>query len=170
MRQNIFLALCVVLLVTSLSAAEEDFAVYEKGGPRPEAPPDKALVYIVRPATLGMAIRLWAFADETPLAVTRGNTYATAEVEPGTHIFWGKAENVSAMEYTVEAGKTYFLKLKVKMGGFKARVRVEFLAEKEGEEALKNCKKYSTFTAAGQERAAVIVGERLDAAKEKVGE
>ena len=124
-------------------------------------------MYIVRPAKMGMAIRIWAFADEAVLGMTKGRTFTHAYVDPGTHIFWARAENVSAVEYTVEAGRTYYLKQKVKMGGFKARVRVEFLSDDEGLKALKKCGKHSTLTEAGKARGAEIVVEKYSTAKEK---
>ena len=72
-----------------------------------------------------------------------------------------------AIEYTVEAGETYYFKQKVKIGGLKARVRAEFLSEDEGLAALKKCEKYSTLTEAGTARGEEIAAEKLSTAKEK---
>lgn len=167
MRHVVVSLLCLVLMAAALPAADKDYAVRVKGGPTPEAQPDKASVYIVRPANMGKAIRIWAFADETVLGLTKGNTYTHVYLDPGTYVFWSRAENVSAVEYAVVAGETYYFKQKVKMGGFKARVRAEFLSEDEGLEALKKCEKYSTLTEAGKARGGEIVAEKYATAKEK---
>jgi len=170
MRRVVVSVLCVLLVATALSASDEDFAVRTKEIPKIEVQPDKALVYVVRPAKLGMAIRIWAFSDETALGMTKGKTFSHAYVDPGSHVFWARAENVSAVEHEVEAGKTYYLKQKVKMGGLKARVRVEFLSEEEGLEALKKCGKHSVLTESGLARAAEIAAEKYETAKEKAAD
>lgn len=164
--------LCCVLLVAAVATGgdKDDYAIREKKTVRPEALPDKALVYVVRPASMGSAIRMWAFADDTVLGLTKGHTYATASLEPGTYIFWARAENVSAVEHTVEAGTTYYLKLAVRMGGLKARVSVEFLDDAEGQKSLAKCGRYSTLTDAGRARAAEIVAEKQSVAEEKWAE
>jgi hypothetical protein len=169
MRRVVVSLLCALLMAAVLPAADKggDYAVREKGGPKPEAKPDKASVYIVRPAKLGMAIRIWAFADDTLLGLTKGQTYTHVYLDPGTYVFWARAENVSAIEYTVDAGETYYFKQKVKMGGLKARVKAEFLSEDEGLAALKKCKKYSTLTEAGKARGEEIATEKYSTAQEK---
>jgi hypothetical protein len=169
MRSLVIAAVCVVLTATTLAVAgdEEDFAVREKAAVRPEVLPDKASVFVVRPAKMGMAIRMWAFADDTVLGLTKGDTYAHAYLEPGEYTFWSRAENVSAVKQAVEAGKTYYFKQGVKMGGLKARVSVEFLSEAEGLEVLEKCASYSTLTEAGKTRAAEIAAEKSEVADEK---
>lgn len=157
-----------MLAATAPVAAGEDYAVREKGGPRPEAKPDQASVYIVRPANLGKAIRIWAFADDAVLGVTKGNTYTHVYLDPGTYIFWSKAENVSAVEFEVKAGKTYYFKQKAKMGGLKARVKVQFLPEDEGLEALDECEKFSTLTEAGKTKGATVSSKNYEKARKKV--
>ena len=141
-----------------------------RSGKRPEVLPDKASVYIVRPAKMGMAIRMWAFADDTVLGLTKGDTYAHAYLEPGEYTFWSRAENVSAVKHTVEAGKTYYFKQKVKMGGLKARVSVEFLSDAEGQETLDKCASFSKLTDAGRARAAEIAAEKQVIADEKAAD
>jgi hypothetical protein len=171
MRAVVICAVLVVLIAPAVAiSGDEDYAVREKGVVRPEALPDKASVYIVRPAKMGMAIRMWAFADDTVLGLTKGDTYAHAYLEPGEYTFWSRAENVSAVKHTVEAGKTYYFKQKVKMGGLKARVSVEFLSDAEGQEVLDECNSFSKLTDAGKARAAEIAGEKQDVADEKAAD
>lgn len=169
MRSFVIGAVCVVLAAPLLAVAgdEEDYAVREKAVVRPEVLPDKASVYVVRPAKMGMAIRMWAFADDTVLGLTKGDTYAHAYLDPGLYTFWSRAENVSAVVQTIEAGKTYYLKQSVKMGGLKARVKVEFLSDEEGEYVLGRCNQYSTLTDTGKRRAAEIAAEKYETAQDK---
>ena len=172
MRNCVAMAVCVVLMAPVVVGAGEkdDYAVREKKVVRPEVLPDKASVYIVRPAKMGMAIRMWAFADDTALGLTKGDTYAHAYLEPGEYTFWSRAENVSAVKHTVEAGKIYYFKQQVKMGGLKARVSVEFLSDVEGQEVLDKCASFSILTDVGKVRAAEIAAEKGDKADEKAGE
>jgi hypothetical protein len=172
MRSLVVGVVCVALLSSSMAVAgdDNDFAVREKTVVRPEVLPDKASVFVLRPAKLGMAIRMWAFADDTVLGLTKGDTYAHAYLEPGEYTFWSRAENVSAVKQVVEAGKTYYFKQKVKMGGLKARVSVEFLSESEGLEVLEKCASFSTLTEAGKARAVEIAAEKKDVAEEKAAE
>jgi len=108
MRRVVVSLLCVLLMAAVLPAGDKDYAVREEGGPTSEAKPDKASVYIVRPSNVGGAIRIWAFADDTLLGMTKRKTYTHAYFDPGTYLFWSRAENVSAIEHTVEAGRTYY--------------------------------------------------------------
>jgi hypothetical protein len=171
MRAVLMAAVCAVLLTPFAAVAdEEDFAVREKTVVRPEVLPEMASIYVVRPAKGGMAIRMWAFADDTVLGLTKGDTYAHAYLEPGEYTFWARAENVSAVRHTVEAGKVYYLKQAVRMGGLKARVAVEFLSDEQGREVLDKCASYSTLTEAGKARAAEIAAEKGSVADEKAAE
>lgn len=167
MRRAAVGVLGLLLVATAGFAGSPDYAVRKKGGPTFENQPDKASVYIVRPANMGKAIRIWAFAGESVIGLTKGNTYAHVYLDPGTYVFWSRAENVSAVEFEVEAGKTYFMKQKAKVGGLKTRVRTEFLAEEEGLEALGKCEKFSTLTDAGRTRGAEISAEKFAVAQEK---
>lgn len=172
MRAVIMCAVAGALLVASGVAAgdDDDYAVREKKVVRPDVLPDKASVYIVRPAKMGMAIRMWAFADDIALGLTKGDTYAHAYLEPGDYTFWARAENVSAVKQTVEAGRTYYFKQMVKMGALKARVSVEFLSGTEGEEVLDKCASFSVLTDAGRARAAEIAAEKGSVADEKAAD
>jgi hypothetical protein len=163
----VVLALVVLPWGGPVTAEEEDYAVRVKAGEKPGPVADKASVFVVRPAQTGMVIRMWAFAEDIALGLTKGDTYAHAYLEPGMYTFWSRAENVSAVVHTVEAGKTYYLKQAVRIGGLKARVHVEFLTDEEGAYVLGRCNYYSTLTDAGLARAAEIAAEKREIAKEK---
>lgn len=152
--------------LTGLAGAGEIIEIH-KGGQLGEPTSDQALVYFLRPSMLGKAVKTWAFVDDQVVGATKGKTCTFGHVSPGTHVFWAKAENVSAVEMEVAAGKTYYLKQAARMGGLKARVKLIPLDEGEGRETLGKCKKTTTLTAAGEERATELIGEYHERALEK---
>ncbi len=105
----------------------------------PAAPPDKALVYILRPSWYEFTVHTWAFVDERFVGVTKGKNYTFALVDPGEHVFWAKAENVSALRMTVEGGKTYFLKQRIFPGVMRARMKLTVIDEANAQRALEKC-------------------------------
>ena len=144
------------LLTTSAALA----AVIDEheGPPTVTAGPDEATVYFMRPASLGMAINFYAFVDETLVGATKGNTYTFTTVPAGEHIVWSRSGNVSALKVTLEAGKTYYFEQKVKMGGIKARVSLEPMAEAEALEQIAK-DPWTTLTDEGKEKGAEHLAE-----------
>jgi hypothetical protein len=145
----------------ALFAAAPAFAdVMEKheGTPTPTAGPGEAIVFFMRPASLGMAINFYAFVDETLIGVTKGNTYTFAAVPAGEHIVWSTSGNVVALKVTLEAGQVYYFEQKVKMGGIKARVSLVPMAP---ELALEQIGKdpWTTLTDEGKEKGAEHMAE-----------
>ena len=165
MPKRVFVLTIALVICASLISAQELITV-SKEKVQPEPSDQAAVVYFVRPAFMGKAVKIWAFVDETVAGANKGKHYTFATVPAGKHLFWGKAENVSGLELEVEAGKTYYLKQKVKMGGMKARVKLMQIDAAEGEKALEKCK-YTTLTPAGEERGAEIVAEKYEVALEK---
>lgn len=106
----------------------------------PTAGPNEAVVYIVRPANMGFAINFWAFVDQRPLGMTKGNQHLAATVPAGEHIVWSRSGNVSALKMSFDAGQTYYLEQKVKMGGIRARVTLEVLDAEAGRKAVEETK------------------------------
>jgi len=125
-----------------------------------------ALVYVFRPATMGGAIKTWAFADDELLMVSKPKAYSFAQVPAGKVLFWTKSENTSAIELEVEAGKTYYLKVKIKMGLGKARAKILHIDEAEAETYFKKCS-YVEPSEKGLARAVEIVANRKDRAVNK---
>lgn len=103
------------------------------------APDDKALVYIVRPARTGSKVGMTVTCDGIYLGKTGGKRYIVTTVTPGKHHFISKAENQSELTFILEAGSTYFLEQKVKMGFFKSRNNLERISDSEGREKLQKC-------------------------------
>lgn len=107
--------------------------------PTPDAPADKALIYVVRPTMFGNKVQTKLAADGQFKGVNRGNNYFFFTLEPGNHTFCSQAENKSTLSLNVEAGKTYYLQQQIKMGFMKARTKLVALSEAEGKEALGKC-------------------------------
>jgi hypothetical protein len=103
----------------------------------PDAPVDKALIYVLRTTILGMKIHSKLAVDGEWKGVNRGKTYFFFTVEPGERYFCSESENQDYLKLNVEAGKTYFLKQEVKFGTWKARTKLVQMTEEEGRESLK---------------------------------
>jgi hypothetical protein len=108
----------------------------KKSHPLGEAPSDKALVYVVRPTMYGNKIQSKLAVNGTWMGVNRGHNYFFFTLDPGEHYLCSKAENKSVMALKVEAGKTYFVEQKIKMGFMKARNKIELIPEEEGKKKL----------------------------------
>lgn len=120
---------------------EVDFKVEtdKKQHPTPPAPADKAMVYVIRPTGMGGKIQTKLAVDGKWIAANRGNNYFFFTLDPGEHYCCSQAENRSLLLLKVEAGKTYYLQQKMKMGFMKARNKLVLLDEAEGQEGLAKC-------------------------------
>lgn len=159
MRKARYVTMILLLLAVTGSALakKEPYLIEHKQEQWGEQRADKALVYILRPATMGFAIKMWAFADQEFLGVTKGKNYTYVYVAPGEHVFWSKAENVNAIKMRVDAGKTYYIQQHVRFGAWKASVELEILEEAEAKQLLDKCK-YVTFT----DRATAKAGKYIE--------
>lgn len=106
----------------------------------PEQPPDKALIYVIRPTHYGGTVQTKLGVDGKWVGVNRMMTYFYFTLEPGPHYFCSQAENRSLLSLVVEPGKTYYLQQKIRMGMFKAQNDLQLLDEQEGKRALAKCK------------------------------
>ena len=104
--------------------------------PTPEAPSDKAMIYVMRPTMIGFKIDSKLAVDGQWMGVNRGKTYFYFTLEPGEHFFCSESENQSYLALTFEAGKTYYLQQKVKAGIWKARTELVVMDETTGKKKL----------------------------------
>jgi hypothetical protein len=111
----------------------------KKQHPTPPAPSDKAMVYVIRPTMMGNKIQTKLAVDGKWIGVNRGKNYFFFTLDPGEHYCCSQAENRSLLLLKVEAGKTYYLQQKIKMGFMKARNKLVLLDEAEGQEGLAKC-------------------------------
>ena len=110
----------------------------KKQHPTPDAPVDKALIYVLRPTMMGNKVQSKLAVDGEWKGVNRGDNYFFFTVEPGEHYFCSQSENQEYLKLTVEAGKTYYLQQKVKMGIWKARTDLVVMTEEDGKKKLKD--------------------------------
>ena len=108
----------------------------KKQHPTPEAPADKALIYVMRTTILGFAIHSKLAVDGKWVGVNRGKTYFFFTLDPGEHYFCSEAENQDYLALTVEAGKTYYLKQRVEPGVWKARTDLAIIDEEKAKKEL----------------------------------
>ncbi len=88
------------------------------------APVDKAVVYFTRTSSMGFAINFSYYDSAVFIGKFSAPKYMRYECEPGSHLFWSKAENRSFVKADLEAGKIYFIEAIPKMGAVKAGVNL----------------------------------------------
>ena len=110
----------------------------KKQHPTPDAPSDKALIYVLRPTMIGFKIGSKLAVDGEWKGVNRGKTYFYFTVEPGERYFCSESENQDYLKLNVEAGRTYYLQQRVEFGMWKARTSLVIMNEVEGKEKLKD--------------------------------
>ncbi len=114
----------------------------DTGGGKLHSPsPGNCLIYIIRPASLGLAVSFWVYIDGQEIGTTRGRNYLEAEVKPGAHEIISRSENEAKLPLETKAGEVYFIEQQVTMGVVMARNKLIQLNSGEGKEALDKCKK-----------------------------
>jgi hypothetical protein len=107
--------------------------------PTPDPPTDKAMVYIIRPTMIGMAIQTKLAVDGHWIGANRGDNYFYFTLDPGEHGFCSEAENRSLLTAKLDAGKTYYFQQKMEPGFMKARSKFVMLSDDEGKKGLAKC-------------------------------
>jgi hypothetical protein len=113
---------------------------WTESGPQtlPPQPPDKALIYVVRPTHYGAAMQTKLAVDRKWMGVNRVNSYFYFTLSPGPHYFCSELKNTSPslLSLVVDGGKTYYLQQKIGMDGNFLRL----LDEEEGKKSLAKCR------------------------------
>jgi Protein of unknown function (DUF2846) len=110
----------------------------KKQHPTPEAPTDKALIYVLRPTMIGNKVQSKLAVDGEWKGVNRGKNYFFFTVDAGERYFCSDSENQDYLKLNVEAGKTYYVQQKVEMGLWKARTNLVVMTNEEGIKKLKD--------------------------------
>ena len=117
--------LFALLLISVLGACAKPKYMRITATPIP-VPQAKANVVFIRPANFGSAIRFMILDDQgTFVGESISKSHFVTQVDPGRHLFVAWSENTSALEATVEAGKTYYVHVQPTMGAFKAQVQLK---------------------------------------------
>ncbi len=108
----------------------------------PKSPdPDKAIVYVVRPDSVGTLIRFNVFVDDqeaaSEMGYTRGSQYIYFQVSPGDHKIYSKAENWAEAPISAQAGDVIYIHQQPSMGIIMARNSITKIADYEGKYHVK---------------------------------
>jgi hypothetical protein len=111
---------------------------YELPGPREAG---KAMVYVVRPSSVGALIRfnvyVGEFTDEFEAGSTRGNQHLYFTASPGELKVFSQAENKAEIPLVLKADSTYFIRQDAKMGIIMARNSLTLVDSVEGKYHVK---------------------------------
>lgn len=99
----------------------------------------KAVVYILRPSTLGFAIPMNIECDGKVVGTNLGKNFIYFMADPGEHTVISYAENNDELKLNIEAGKVYYVLQKVKMGVLMARCKLELMDVSAGKSKLVKC-------------------------------
>jgi len=103
-------------------------------------PEGKGLVYIIRSKSTGGLIKFKTSINDTYIGSAKSKNFFYASLDPGFYTITSKAENTNNIDIQVEAGQTYFILQKVRIGDIKARVAMYLTDEAEGRQRLARCK------------------------------
>ena len=139
---SIILALAVFSGCASLPKPEEmktDIVGYEL----PELPEaGKAIVYVVRPSSVGSLIRFNVFVDDeeasSEMGFTRGSEYIYFNLMPGSHRILSKAENWAEATVTANEGDIIFIQQDAEMVLLMARNSIFQLPDYQGKYQVKH--------------------------------
>jgi Protein of unknown function (DUF2846) len=101
----------------------------------------KAMVYVVRPSSLGGLVRFNVFVNDqeaaSEMGFTRGSQYIYFSVPPGDHKIYSKAENWAEANVSVKAGDIVFLHQDPAMGIIMSRNNLLKLEDYQGKYHVK---------------------------------
>ena len=113
------ISLIIFVLLTGCAGSSRYMV---KATPTVGPPPERALVYFMRPSGMAFAINFQIWDSDRFIGLSQAKSYFAYECDPGKHLFLGIAENKVAIEADLEAGKSYYIGTNVRMGAMKARM------------------------------------------------
>lgn len=132
-----FMAGCASLPSSEVMKAET--AAYQL----PKLPdPGKAIVYVVRPSSLGGLIRFNVFVNDqeatSEMGYTRSSQYIYFSLPPGEHKIYSKAENWAEILVSAKSGDIIFIQQEPTLGVIMARNNIFKLEDYQGKYHVKN--------------------------------
>jgi hypothetical protein len=102
-----------------------------------------AKIYVIRNTNFGSAIKMKIYQDEKLIGKLGPKSFLSWEVDPskGEISIISKSENKDMLTIKPKAGKTYYIKQKIKLGFAIARTGLEFLEPEDAKEILEKLKK-----------------------------
>lgn len=133
MRRKVFHVVGVVWLIMVLGATVYAKSLMVKSDRALTPQPEHALVVFMRPSFVGGAFSASLFDvsnEETKfLGIIYYKTKVSYDVAPGEHTFMVIGESADFMKATVEAGKTYYVLVTPRLGGWKTRFSLRALRQ-----------------------------------------
>lgn len=141
MKRNLtfFSGIILIVLLTGCSAVQKATVEADAQAKTLEVPAGKALLYIVRPNPLGLAIRFTVLCDSAYIGATGGLRFLYTYLDPGKHEITSKAENTAKLEIELTAGEVYYVEQIPRLGFLIARNKLRLLDEATGREKLGAC-------------------------------
>ena len=100
-----------------------------------------SVVYVVRPSSLGTAVRFNVFLDDqdpaSEMGYNRGGQYIYFSTTPGSHKIFSVAENTPELAFDIKAGEVIYIQQKVYPGIIMARNDLSILPATEGQWRVK---------------------------------
>ncbi len=114
-------ALMLAGLVTLAGCASSHMTAIKDSPEKLTPAPGKALVVFARTSAFGGAIQATLYDEEKYIGTISANTKIAYQADPGKHMFMVLGESADFMEADLQAGKTYYAGVVVRMGVWKAR-------------------------------------------------
>jgi hypothetical protein len=102
--------------------------------------PEKAVIYVYRPESLGFAVPMTVKLDGREGGRTVGQTYFVWEVDPGPHEIASYAEDVVTVKLDTRPGENYYVWQEVKIGVWVARSLLHQVDEEAGRQGVSECR------------------------------
>ncbi len=130
--------LLIVVVSLILSSCASTFQYNKMAQPNDKA---MATIYVLRPSSFGSAVKFKIYQEKL-IGKLGPKSYLAWNVTPeGRELtIISKSENTDMLTINPQAGKTYYIKQKVKLGVATARTELEFIEENEGKEILQKLK------------------------------
>ena len=131
--------ICLTLILASCASTTQ----YVKYSGKELNQEKNAKIYVIRTSNFGSAIQMIIYQDDKLIGSLGPKSYLAWEVDPseGDIAIISRSENIDMLTISPKAGKTYYIKQKMKMGVVTARTELEFLDENEAKKMLSNLKK-----------------------------
>ncbi len=100
-----------------------------------------SVVYVVRPSSMGAAVRFNVFLDDqdpkSEMGYNRGGQYIYFSVEPGAHKIFSVAENTPELAFDIKPGEIIYIQQRTYPGVLMARNDLSILPPTEGQWRVK---------------------------------
>ena len=113
--------------------------------PVPPAAATGILFFYRESRFVGMALRPSVFVDDVEVAYISSGSYLKVAVKPGDHSVYTD-EKKDALTFPIEAGKTYYFRVSIRMGLLKGHGKVEPVDEETGLKEVTEWKSKLTYT------------------------